>query len=473
MAYEIISRNNELTYRVSVVIPVYNVEDYITDTLNSVLEQTLKGIEIILVDDGSTDSSEKIIRRFLDQSDSIVYVKQENAGPGMARNVGIELARGKFISFVDSDDLLPEKALETLYGAALRKEADIVTGASISFNSKKTWYIHSHASKGVYNSGLKTILSHPELLYSVGPCNKLFKTDLIQTLSFPTGIKVTEDHPFVIEAYLKAAKIYTVDDVIYKYRRRESENNTSLSQSVRVNAGSVLEDIMKSLKVSDPLWAQYVPNDKERTFLLAYYYHRIMLADLWPATINVLRSSKENDPYYLFSGVCEWLNNMDKRVLNALKQMGSNKKINAFQEMEQRKSILPLKQRIFADRLQKLINICKQLLKKVIIERIVYIVFSSLPLQNKTLYISDKITELDVDEKKIKQVIQNVESKNSLFVYLKKKKNIKDLYRYFYNLATANIIIIDEYTNPFQGLPKRRHSKIIPHGELRNDLEHQ
>src|SRR5690242_10326526 len=106
MSYEIISRNDKTEYKVSVVVPVYNVEEYLLDTLTSLLNQTLDDVEIILIDDGSTDNSETIIRSFLEDHDSIVYVKQENAGPGQARNVGIELARGKYISFVDSDDLL-------------------------------------------------------------------------------------------------------------------------------------------------------------------------------------------------------------------------------------------------------------------------------------------------------------------------------------------------------------------------------
>jgi len=102
--------NNDLNrnrIKVSVIIPVFNVEDYIEDTLRSLVNQTLSPIEIIMVDDGSKDKSADIIKEYQEKYKNITYMKQVNSGPGVARNKGIQTARGEYISFVDSDDILP------------------------------------------------------------------------------------------------------------------------------------------------------------------------------------------------------------------------------------------------------------------------------------------------------------------------------------------------------------------------------
>ena len=101
----------------SVIIPVYNIKNYLEECLNSVINQTLKEIEIILVDDGSTDGSAKICDNFASKDNRIIVVHQKNQGAGMARNAGIEIANGKYITFTDGDDYLETSAFETLIKA--------------------------------------------------------------------------------------------------------------------------------------------------------------------------------------------------------------------------------------------------------------------------------------------------------------------------------------------------------------------
>src|SRR4051812_6251676 len=120
--------------KVSVITPVYNVEEYLEETIDSLVNQTLSPIEIIMIDDGSTDRSPEIIEEYSRRYPNVIFVQQENSGPGAARNTGLKMARGEYISFVDSDDLLPHDALESMYETALAKKSAIVLGASLSFN---------------------------------------------------------------------------------------------------------------------------------------------------------------------------------------------------------------------------------------------------------------------------------------------------------------------------------------------------
>ena len=114
--------------KISVIVPIYNVEEYLEKCLDSLVNQTLKDIEIILINDGSPDNSEAIVKKYLKKyKEKIIYHKKENEGQGIARNYGIKLAKGEFISFVDSDDYIDLTMLEKLYNKAIKENSDIVS----------------------------------------------------------------------------------------------------------------------------------------------------------------------------------------------------------------------------------------------------------------------------------------------------------------------------------------------------------
>ena len=125
---------------ISIIVPVYNSEEYLKQCIDSILRQTYKNIEIILVNDGSQDKSEDICREYLDCDNRVVYVKQSNNGVSSARNQGIKKASGKYIAFVDSDDCLTEDAIEILYTAQTKCNADLVIAA----------YIRKYATNNTY-----------------------------------------------------------------------------------------------------------------------------------------------------------------------------------------------------------------------------------------------------------------------------------------------------------------------------------
>ena len=163
--------------KVSVIIPIYNVEDYLEECLDSVLNQTLDGIEVIMVDDDSPDGSADIAKRYAQEHENFFYFWQENGKLGNARNNGAKKASGEYLLFLDSDDVLPENILAKMYAVGHDRDKDIVTGNVIRFdaNGEIKSRIHEIAF-GRY--GVDTdIYSNNNLIFDTTATNKLIKRD--------------------------------------------------------------------------------------------------------------------------------------------------------------------------------------------------------------------------------------------------------------------------------------------------------
>ena len=117
--------------KISIIMPVYNSEEYMAETLNSILAQTFQEFELIAVDDGSQDNSVRILQEFQKKISHMTILTQENSGPSAARNNGLKIAKGEYIYFFDSDDILVDDALEKLYQTAAEEEADLVNMISL------------------------------------------------------------------------------------------------------------------------------------------------------------------------------------------------------------------------------------------------------------------------------------------------------------------------------------------------------
>lgn len=202
--------------KISVIVPIYNVEEYLDKCLDSLVNQTLKDIEIILINDGSPDNSEKIVKKYIKEyGEKIIYHKKENEGQGIARNYGIDLAKGEFISFVDSDDYIDKTMFEKLYNKYLEEKSDIVT--SIGFIEVK--------------NGIETI-TKPNLdsddnfkkyiLNNSGPVAKIIKKEIItkNNLYFPK-LRAYEDISVVPLWGIYSKKISIIDEPLYYYLIRE------------------------------------------------------------------------------------------------------------------------------------------------------------------------------------------------------------------------------------------------------------
>lgn len=197
--------------KVSVITPTYNREKYIKKCIDSVLNQTLKDIEFIIIDDGSTDNTSKIISEYTDSR--IKYVKQENQGIGKSRNNGVKLAKGEYIVFLDSDDYLEQDALEKMYKKALDENLDIVVSDYYDF------YLNGKKVENKINRFENTnLIDNPSIINDInlGPSNKLFKKTLFENAYFPGNIKY-EDMPLVTLVLKKANLIGHIEKPLFNF----------------------------------------------------------------------------------------------------------------------------------------------------------------------------------------------------------------------------------------------------------------
>lgn len=218
--------------KVSVIVPVFNVEKYLSQCLDSILNQSLKEIEVICINDGSTDSSLDILNRYKSKDKRIKVISQSNGGPGNARNVAMDNAKGEFITFIDSDDYFSPNALELAYNVSKGKNADFTLFKSLKLDDKtnETSPIKYFDMPFLRVFGDATF-NHEDVgerLFdiSVTAHGKLFRRDFINKLRFPENI-IFEDNPFILEALFMADKLYFLDEYLYIKRI----HNDSITQS--------------------------------------------------------------------------------------------------------------------------------------------------------------------------------------------------------------------------------------------------
>lgn len=213
---------------ISVIVPIYNVGAYLSECLDSILTQSYLNLEILLIDDGSTDACPQICDRYARKDNRIRVVHQKNGGLSHARNVGMELASGSFLSFIDADDTIRRNFIEMLYTACFD------TGASLSMC---TFYRDAEFAKkagepyrvcGSYEASRALFLDSSGFYGIV--CNKLYKRELFENIRFPEG-KIHEDEFVVYRIFWKCGKCAIVDLPLYFYRKRyESISEQPFSQ---------------------------------------------------------------------------------------------------------------------------------------------------------------------------------------------------------------------------------------------------
>lgn len=217
---------NKTDIKVSVIIPIYNAFDYIKPAMDSVLYQSLSEIEIICVDDGSTDHTLEVLKEYQSRDSRVRIVTETNAGPGLARNNGIKRARGEYIAFLDSDDFFEPTFLEALYGIAKRDDLDIAIARYDIYNSRRSRFesVPRTEHSDMYLPGKVTSKNeHPDsiLLSTVGAAwNKIFRRSFVEEkgLVFLPEAKIYEDVYFVVTALSLAERIGKVHDVLVHHR---------------------------------------------------------------------------------------------------------------------------------------------------------------------------------------------------------------------------------------------------------------
>ncbi|MCC8153404.1 MAG: glycosyltransferase [Tannerellaceae bacterium] len=227
--------NSKTDIKVSVIIPVYNVEKYLRQTLESCLRQTLREIEIIVVNDGSPDNSRHIIEEYAQKDTRIIPIHKKNEGVTIARNTGLQRAAGTYIFFLDGDDYLPEKALETLYTQAIQSDADFVTGDYILVfpdgkETGKTFFDYRETD----NLGfLRYCFLHGDF-YFMG---RLIKRTFILSihLDIPKEVTFGEDNIAIVQVGYQLKKAVKVNAPVLYYVQRDTSVTNKLKKKTSYN----------------------------------------------------------------------------------------------------------------------------------------------------------------------------------------------------------------------------------------------
>ena len=249
--------------KVSVIVPVYNTEKYLQQCIGSITSQTIREIEIIIVDDGSREECAVLCDSLAKTDDRIRVIHKENAGPGFARNTGIEAANGEYIGFVDSDDYIKPDMYDVFYNAALKNNADLVI-SGISFVGGNTFgksgeyeekhYFHKDTlfqKEDIKNLLLGVVGALPhepdDSRYGVSTCKNLFKRSVItdKKIEFLSERKVmSEDSIFMIDFIKQIKKAVGIPGAFYCYRR----NDESFSKSYRSDRFSMVQSFINELE---------------------------------------------------------------------------------------------------------------------------------------------------------------------------------------------------------------------------------
>ena len=304
----VLNRMNEL---VSVIVPIYNKEKTIIRCVESIINQTYTNLEILLIDDGSTDSSAELCKK-LEESDHRIHVFREtNSGPGCARNLGINQANGKYITFVDADDYLKKQMIEELCRCADKYSADLVICGYYTVNCDGRVLSKTFENSGFCDDArLLAVLNKWNINPLVGaPWNKLYKRSIISdnNIRFPINQTWAEDLQYNLFVYMTRPIIYIMESCLYNYVTGgvslTSENISSKEKIVAMPKAikSLLRSYLEIFGEKDHVDFQHVVvrlyrfslRLSARTLTLSLYYSFIKdLMDENYLSINTIRTSK-------------------------------------------------------------------------------------------------------------------------------------------------------------------------------------
>lgn len=267
--------------KVSVILPVYNVGKYLKQSLDSLITQTLEDIEIICVNDGSTDDGKQILDEYAKKDSRIKVIHKEHAGTGAARNDGLKIATGECIGFVDPDDWVKENMFERLYDVLKEQNVDIVMCMPDGFNDQKQifqafgYFVEDNfaqlKNRGVFNWKDISPFSYPMCIW-----NKLYRKELFDknNIDFAEGLDF-EDHKVIFKSLLTAKSIYFIPEKLYVYRHNRpgsilSDNDNRLIDHIEIF--NIVEKILEETGTSESLRKDFITY---KVHNLLYYYGMI------------------------------------------------------------------------------------------------------------------------------------------------------------------------------------------------------
>ena len=278
--------NKRINKLISVIVPVYNASKYLDACISSICSQSYKDFELILVDDGSTDNSLEICRKYRLKDNRIIVVHQDNAGVSAARNAGLTLARGEYFCFVDSDDEIEPNLLEKLYTRMEETHSDLCICGFKNYSKKKISYFKAQEEELLGKKEIANFVAKHYLEWLVSSCwGKLYRNIPLQQSQqsqpkrFDPKISLGEDLKFNIEYFQSINKIVVIDECLYHY------NNTkgSLTKSYKTGHFNAICDIysttlrfFSSLNSNTDIFDLKNINYKLFSFSISFMYQEIM-----------------------------------------------------------------------------------------------------------------------------------------------------------------------------------------------------
>lgn len=221
---------------ISVIIPIYNMEKYLTRCVDTILGQTYSNMQILLVDDGSTDGSSLLCDKLASEHERITSIHIEHAGPGAARNRGIKEAAGKYVMFVDSDDWIAPQMIETMWRVMKREQADLVT-CDLVRTAEKTPSFKTHALSREIKTDTYTQNEYMRIFFRIGsnewvhyPVAKLYKRENLSEDLYPEGIFIGEDVVSTFRVLMQVQKIVHIREVYYYYFQNPQSATANFSR---------------------------------------------------------------------------------------------------------------------------------------------------------------------------------------------------------------------------------------------------
>lgn len=250
---------------VSVIIPVYNVGEYIEQCLRSVMSQSYSNLEIIVVDDGSTDSTFDICSRLAQEDNRILIIHIENSGVSVARNVALKNAKGEYIGFIDGDDLIEPKMYEILMNQMSASTSDIVI---CGFDNKE--HITHCSLETVWKEYTSDVFMEQSFFSSTVQVERtlwhmLFKRKTLEGLQFDSDLINGEDNLFILKAYLKAENISLTSKVLYHYIKRKNSLTTSNFSKEKVV--SRFESSMRQAQILQEKYPKHLKQIKRKALI--------------------------------------------------------------------------------------------------------------------------------------------------------------------------------------------------------------
>ncbi|AOY44987.1 hypothetical protein AOT82_2608 [Psychrobacter sp. AntiMn-1] len=269
---------------ISIIVPIYNAELYLSECLFSIASQTYQNIEVILINDGSTDTSKEIAEQVCEEDERFRLINQPNSGVAAARQLGLESVKGEYVIHCDSDDLMKQEAIEHLYKSIVDNNSNIAVGSYIKeFNSFESIITHSTLNKKEFIQNIFTGKYHASLW------NKLISINLCRDIKFEENINYMEDFLFLMKVLSKKnVKISITDEIVYFYRQVETSYTNNITY----------DSITSSIKVIDKICDLY-EYEYDNSFL-AHIKNKSKIRVLLGSNITQRNIFPESTKYLIF-----------------------------------------------------------------------------------------------------------------------------------------------------------------------------